>query len=210
MNIVRREGHGILFSGLVSFFAFLLIIFSSAEAETLEDYKLKAAFIYKFILFTDWPADILSNDTGTITLGIVGSNPFGNIFEQVTDRKVKGRNLVIRYLSRNPPASELCRCHVVFISATVKNRVREILKKVSSCPVLTISDIRGFAETGGMIEFRIKRNRLRFIINNREACEAGITFRAQMLQLAIEVKGQDVGKKDHPDSSHHMSGRRQP
>ena len=117
------------------------------------------------------------------------NNPFEHLFEQVTDRKINGKTLVIRYLSSTPSHSDLKRCHVIFLSRTLGHRTFSIIKAASDHPILTISDINGFIDMGGMIEFKIENRRMRFMVNLGRARLAGINFRAQMLELATEVIG---------------------
>jgi len=177
---------------LCIFLCLLCLLPSGLHAETMHDYKVKAAFVYKFILFTDWPPSVFDKAEDTIVLGIVGPNPFGHVFEQVTNKKVKGKKFVIRYLSSDPSRAELCRCHVIFISRSLRNSTPQILHLVAGCPVLTISDIDGFMDMGGMIAFKTRHRRIRFMVNVGQARKEGITFRAQMLELAVEVVDRDV------------------
>lgn len=165
---------------------------SSLHAETMHDYKVKAAFVYKFILFTNWPQSVLDKAEDTMVLGIVGPNPFGRVFEEVTKKKVKGRKFIIRYLSSNPSRSALCGCQVIFISRALGKHAPEILRRAAGCPVLTISDINGFIDMGGMIAFKTRHRRIRFMVNVGQARKAGITFSAQMLELAVEVVDREV------------------
>ncbi len=191
-NRVRYRGfpYRIALCLCLLFFTLLASFFSNLSAESLHDYKVKAALIYKFMIFTEWPESVL-RDTHVMVLGIVGHNPFGNIFDQVTALRVKKRILVIRYLSSDPSKKELCQCQAIFISSTAERRASEIIHRVSSCPVLTISDISGFVDDGGMIAFDVENRKIRFLINLRAARKAGIGFSAQMLQLAVKVIDSD-------------------
>ncbi len=151
------------------------------------NYKIKAGFTYRFILFGEWPDAAFVEDSKTFTIGIVGENPFSDFFGQVANRPVDGRKLVIRYLSFDASQEELRGCQLIFINGSLVKQVSPVLAKVEGFPVLTVSDMEGFIDHGGMIAFFSRRNRIKFAVERTRAAQVGINFRAQMLKMAAQV-----------------------
>jgi hypothetical protein len=156
-------------------------------AESLEEYTVKAGYIYKFMLFTEWPDSAFESSNSTIVLGIYGPNPFADIFEQVTGRTIQDRQLVVRYLSQTDNVDKLKHCHVLFLSRSLGVAMFDVLEKIEGAPVLTVSDYEGFIDRGGMIEFQSEDQHIYFSINRKAANKVGIRFRSQMLNIAIRV-----------------------
>jgi hypothetical protein len=164
--------------------ALLLVVGCSAAVavQTANEYQLKAAFLYNAPKFVDWPAAALSS--GTFTIGVLGDDPFGPLLDQLTGRSIKGKQIVIRRITSPERASE---CQLLFIAASEQRRLPTVLGRLRDLPVLTVSDIDGFAFAGGMLELGMDRNRLTFIANNRQAKRQGLRISAQMLKLAREI-----------------------
>ena len=150
---------------------------TSAQAGLSLEYEMKAAYLFKFINYVDWPD--LSG--GTITIGVVGDNPFGDALAPLNGRKVNGRTVVVREVSS--PA-EWRNCQIVFISPSEKQRYGQIIESLKGTRTLTVSEIDGFAERGGIINFVAERNKVRFEINNAAARSKGLTISAELLKLA--------------------------
>jgi hypothetical protein len=193
-----------------------MAVFAAAAApdsEQVREYSIKAAFIYNFIKFVDWPSDAdqqseeADDDTEPITIGIIGENPFGKAFEAVVKKKVKDKKLVIKELAcfkedieaENEDAYEhekaLQSCHVLFVCPLERKCREEIIKKVKANCVLTIGETDGFLETGGIIEFVMHENKVQFEINLVAAQEAGLKIRSQLLRLAKRVIKADEEEK---------------
>ncbi len=165
----------------------MVLIPALGFGESSLDYKIKAGFIYRFILFSEWPASAFTKNPDTFTIGIVGDNPFEDFLNQVINQQVDGRKLVISYLSAQPSQEKLSACQVLFIPSSLAGQEKQILKKVKGFPVLTISDMEGFLEKGGMISFFSRRNKIRFSVHRTHADRVGINFRGQMLKMAARV-----------------------
>lgn len=157
-----------------------------AEPHAPNAYQVKAAFLYNFTKFIDLPANAFSNDDEPLSICIVGEDPFGNAFDSIKDKVVKNRKLVVRHVSG---AERVRQCQVLFISESEKSRMQEILKKNDHMGVLTVSDIEGFNEAGGMINLVTVDKNIRFKINLKAAQKAGLKISSQLLKLAVEVDG---------------------
>ena len=157
----------------------------SAQSVQLREYDIKAAYLYNFINYIDWPADSLPPAGGTITIGIVGENPFGQALNPLNGKPVKGRTLIVKQVAT---AKDLEACQIVFISASEKARLPEIFAQLKDARVLTVSEMDGFASQGGIINFISERNKVRFEINPDAARRLGLTISSELLKLARLVK----------------------
>ena len=112
------------------------------DAHTLE-YKVKAAYLYNFTKFIKWPTHAFSSETNsTLNICILGEDPFGSTINLLKNKTAKGHEVSVVYLEELTADSN---CHVLFVSRSLKNNVKEILEKVASKNILTVSDIDGFA-----------------------------------------------------------------
>lgn len=163
--------------GLLLGFPALLGAAGSAE------YQVKAAFLYNFMKFVEWPGDSL-NAAGTITLGILGKDPFGEAIEEVRGKTAKGRRIAVAHLRTPEEARE---CDLLFVCASEKGRFTQILKAVQNYRVLTVADQEGFCQAGGMINLVSVKNRVGFEVNVAAATRARLRISSQLLKLARQV-----------------------
>lgn len=160
-----------------------LFVCSVASAQSdLSEYQVKAAFLFNFTKFVEWPDGSFEDPQAPIVVGIIGDDPFGDDLGRIiAGQKVQGRSLVIR---RERWGDDLRRCHVLFVSASEHEHSSRILGSVQSASVLTVSDMEGFAKAGGMIEFVTEENRVRFIVNLDSANQSKLRVSAKLLALA--------------------------
>jgi hypothetical protein len=156
-----------------------------AQSAQQREYEIKAAYLYNFINYIDWPADALPAEGGTLTIGIIGENPFGSALDPLKGKQIKGRTLAVKHVES---AKDLEQCQIVFICTSEKSRLAEILGQLKDTRVLTVSEIEGFAEQGGIINFISERNKVRFEINTDAAKRTGLTISSDLLKLAKLVK----------------------
>jgi hypothetical protein len=156
-----------------------------AQSALQREYEIKAAYLYNFINYIDWPANAFAPEGGTITVGILGESPFGPALEPLKGKKIKGRTLAVKQVES---AKDLEQCQIVFICSSEKSRLSEILGQLKDARILTVSEIDGFAERGGIINFISERNKVRFEINTDAAKRTGLTISSELLKLAKLVK----------------------
>ncbi len=144
------------------------------------EYELKAAFLYNFAKFVEWPADA---GGGAICLGIVGPDPFGPTLERLLAGKtVHERPLAIR---RFASADAVEPCHLLFVSAAAASTYpAEIWTRTG---VLAVGESDAFLSAGGVIAFTMEGNKLRFTINAGAADRAQLKLSSQLLKLAVRV-----------------------
>ena len=154
-----------------------------AQEGQISEYKVKAAFLFNFTKFVDWPPESFTAADAPLVIGIFGQNPFGGDLDQIIQNKtVNNRPLKTKQLNS---LAECANCNVLFLSATEKGRVKEVLEKLGDASVLTVSETDGFTEAGGMINFVREGNKFRFQINNEAAKKAKLKISSKMLALAL-------------------------
>jgi hypothetical protein len=154
-----------------------------AEAAAPE-YAVKAAFLYNFTKFVEWPPSAFHDDSSSLRLCVLGEDPFGDILEAVTEDAVDGRTLTVL---RTDWMSDLAACQILFISRSERRKVTTILAAVRGAPVLTVADADGFLEKGGIINFILQGSKVRFEINQEVADQAGLKISSKLLRLASRV-----------------------
>jgi hypothetical protein len=156
-----------------------------SEDQPVSEPALKAAFLYNFAKFTEWPATSLS--AGTISLCVAGRDPFGGALSSIEGRPVGNASLrVVPGVSD----SALKSCQMLFINEPDSRRRLDVLRQVAGMPVLTISDAEGFARNGGMIGLVLADSRLGFEINLKATKGARLRLSSQLLRLAQIVDGE--------------------
>jgi YfiR/HmsC-like len=149
------------------------------------EYQLKAAFLYNFTKFINWPPESLGNSPRSFNFCVTGLTPLAQALEQfIQGKKVHGRKPVLKYISN---AHHLAGCHVLFISQAKQESIPGILDAVAGDSVLTVGETKNFTSQGGMIEFLIAANKLRFEINLQTAKSARLGISSQLLKLAVIV-----------------------
>ena len=152
-----------------------------AQQAQVSEYEVKAAFLYNFAKFLEWPDDSGTDAQDEFVIGILGQDPFGSDIAVIEGKSVNGK--ILRIVQSDSPA-ELNNCRVLFISGSVENRLDDILKKLGSRPVLTVGDTHGYAHAGVMINLYKKENKIRFEINPGAAEKAGLRISSHLLRLA--------------------------
>lgn len=153
------------------------------RAQAANEYEVKAAFLYKFASFVEWPPESANTP---LCIAVVGQDPFGAALDEVVKGKsINGRAFLIRRFKSGQDAAA---CHIVFISASEKSRVRSILDRLQGISILTVSDIPGFCQGGGMIDFELLDQKIRFEVNPEAAERAGLRVSSKLLAVAKIVR----------------------
>jgi hypothetical protein len=162
--------------------------------DALSEYQVKAAYLFNFLKFVEYPSESFADPLAPIVVGVVGEDPFGSTLPQVvTGKTVGGRDLVIRMYR---PGEDLRGAHILFISASERKRLPTILSSLRGSSVLTVSDTAGFLDAGGMIQFLNENDRVRFAINMDATTRAKLKMSSKLLSLArvIGGNGKEGGK----------------
>ena len=163
----------------------LFCAIGAAQSDQPSEYEVKAAFLFNFTKFVEWPDGSFDGPHAPIVIGIIGDDPFGDSLTRiVAGQQVQGRSVVIR---KARFGEDLRHCHVLFISASERQRSAQILAGLRDASVLTVSDIDGFAEAGGSMQFVMQENRVRFLVNLDAATQSKLRVSAKLLALAQVV-----------------------
>ena len=167
----------------------------SAYSGSFREYELKAGFIYRFISFVSWPEP--HDDSGTVTIAILGKNPFGDAFKAVEGTIVNDRVVKIRFFGSGANYEDLKSCQLVYICSSEEKRLSTIFKTIGKHSVLTIGDSKGFVDKGGMIGFVEKRKRrIGIEMNNVAVSNANLTVRSMLKRIAVRIVDTPASKKD--------------
>lgn len=172
----------LLFAAL--FFVAMGVIRSSAEIP--KEYEIKAAFLYNFAKFIEWPPQRFATETDPIVIGVLGRNPFDGEFEKIIrGRQVNGRKVVVRLMTSTDEARS---AHLVFVAAGEEDRFAAMVTGLREAAVVTVGESDRFATLGGTIIFVREGDKVRFAINLVSAEQARTRISSQLLKLASEVR----------------------
>jgi hypothetical protein len=168
--------------------ALALIVLPSIQGQHAKptEYEVKAAYLYNFSRFVEWPAQPLQAQTDSFAICVLGDNPFGPALQAtVAQETISGKSVVAKQV---PAPEDAMSCRVLFISSSEDKRLKEILTSLGKASVLTVSDLPNFAQRGGMVQFVLEGNKVRFEVNSATAERAGLTLSSELLKVALNVR----------------------
>lgn len=155
------------------------------------EYEIKAAYLFKVIDFVSWPDDISSdNDASNKRICILGESPFENTLNEL--ERIEQNDFIVNYIT---DLENISQCKILFISQSEEYRTRKIINLIKNNPVLTISDIEGFASNQGMIELKLFSNQIKMLMNLKSIEQSNIRLSANLLELATIVDTQPSENK---------------
>lgn len=161
-------------------------------SQTASPAEVKAAFLYNFAKFVEWPLEATSG-TPTINVGVWGSDVLGDALRTVVrDKTIGGRGFTVK---RPAGIDDLDGLHVLFIGDAEKTRVPDILKRVDGLSVLTVSDIDRFCDMGGTITLFVEDSHVRFDVRLDSAQRSRLKVSSKLLNLARRVYGAKQGER---------------
>lgn len=160
---------------------------TAGQQESAGEYELKAAMLRNLADFVEWPA-AAQNRQGPTVLCILGRDPFGGALTALppAGRPVRSRSVSVRYLQNEADTQG---CHILYISSSERKTAAEICLALKASTVLTVGEMAQFAEQGGMIQFSLEDQRVRFRINLNAASSVGLRISSRLLALATIVRG---------------------
>ncbi|MDM8549028.1 YfiR family protein [Desulfobacterales bacterium HSG2] len=204
-----------------------------AQPPAWTEYRLKAAFIYNFARFVTWPENTFKETDDSISLCIV-SDQHNDVFFSLNNKTVRGKKLEVKECESNcfcPDSDqndknilfkiipelqnkkvedcgceESGACHILFFNSTNRKFVRKRLESVKNQSVLTVGEMEGFIEIGGIIGFSVMKKKLRYEVNLDAARQSGLKLRSKLLKSAARV----IGRKDRSEKGHRPRNVRQP
>ena len=170
--------------------------FASSQSGQPTEYQLKAAFLFNFAKFIEWPEKSFGSPGSPFTVCVIGQDPFGAALEVSLLGKTMGSRAVqIMRFPNLTTLAEARHCQIVFISASEKIHFHEVIESLNNVDALLVGDTDGFVASGGTIEFTLEDNHIRFLINPDAAGRADLKVSSKLLALAkIVHDGSNNGK----------------
>ena len=172
----------------LAFWIFTFLLFAGsgdglAQSEVPSEYQVKAAFLYNFGKFVEWPDNVFADPRAPFVIGVFGSDPFqGDLDRIVAGKSINGHSVVVRLVTS---VDGLKGCNIVFVSLAQEKKAAEISAALAGTKVLTVTEnMKHFAESGFMINFVVEDEHIGFQINNAAATRAGLAVSSKLLSLA--------------------------
>lgn len=154
----------------------------SQAAPAAQEYQIKAVFLFNFVSFVTWPSSSFKQDTDPFRICILGDDPFGVVLNvTVENHAVDGRDLKILRLKE---VAATRNCQILFVSSSEQTLQKDILKVIKNLPILTVGDTEDFIESGGMVKFFSRSNKIRLEINPDALEAVGLKANANLLNLS--------------------------
>jgi YfiR/HmsC-like len=163
----------------------------SAQSNISSEYQVKAAFLFHFAQFVDWPPEAFKDAGAPLTYCTVGEDPFrGALDASMSGKTIDGRPVRVLHFKLG---QEVQTCQILFLGAPEKKSLAATLVNLGASPVLTVGESQNFIEQGGMIGFLWEDNKVHFEINLEAAERAKLKISARLLTLAKTVIGGPKG-----------------
>jgi hypothetical protein len=195
VSLLRKHKTSLL-AGYCHFTLLAVVAFRLNAAEVTgklaREYDLKAAFLFNFAHFVEWPAGAFADTNAPIVIGILGDDPFGPLLDKIVEGEtIQNRRLIIK---RSHQVEDLKNCHVLFICKSEKGHIDQILDSLGDASIFTVCESEGFARRGGITNLFLQGNKVRFEINAQTAHRKGLKISSQLLALGANV-GSPVAKE---------------
>jgi len=162
---------------------------TNTYAHSEKEQLLKAAYIFNFAKFTQWPENTWKAEHTPLNLCIAGKDKLVNKLGQLAGKTIQKHPVNVLSLK---DVQNINNCHLLYIATSEKERYQNILKSVNNEPVLTVSELPNFGHSGGMIEIYREEEQTHFIINLGVTRESGLTISSRLLNLAVVINNEDA------------------
>ena len=160
--------------------------FSEAQQQKATEFRVKAAYLYNFGKFVEWPDKVVPEKDQSFEICVLGADPFGAALDAaLASASIDGKSVEAKRISKTQDVDS---CRIVFISSSEEGHLKEVLTALGKASVLTVSDIPRFSQRGGMIGFVLDGNRVRFDVNLASAQNARLTLSSELLKVATNVR----------------------
>jgi hypothetical protein len=172
--------------------AFFLLHFGNCEAQSATEYQVKAAYLFNFIKFVEWPDASPADTPSKWTIGVVGNSPIGEELSKLMENKnILGRELQVKTFQGT---DNLRACNILFISESEKKHLPSILAGLRGSSVMTVADMEHFIDAGGMVQFVVEDARVRISIDVGATGRARLKVSSKLLALARTVTADGSAK----------------
>ena len=192
MLLAAMPGRHVAVGLLSLILAGLFIAHARGQPTTSTEYELKAAFIFNFAKYIRWPASSTAEVNKPFVIGLIGKDPFGSVLDDtMRGQNIDSRVVVVRRFAR---IDDIVNCNILFVGSSERGNLQSIFAALRKAPVLTVSDMDQFAESGGMINLITEANHVRFAINLEAVERVGLKPGSQLLRLARPVTESKAGR----------------
>jgi hypothetical protein len=169
----------------LGFLCLCLALSSRAAAQEASPSQVKAAFLFNFAKFVQWPPEAFANNQGSIYLCILKGEPLAKELVALQGKEVQGRKIIVK---QGLSIEEMKKCQIFFGSASEIQHLHKIMEVLACCPVLTVTDeVDDFARYGGIINLVRLQDKIGFAISLKNAEKRHLKISSQLLKLAIRV-----------------------
>jgi len=160
-----------------------------AQKASPTEYEVKAAYLYNFGRFVEWPNKATAPNRSPFTVCVLGQDPFGQALDAIlAGESIDGANTAAVRISK---PQEAVNCRILFISSSEDRQLKQILVALEGTSVLTVSDLPQFSERGGMVQFVLEGKRVRFEVNLTPVEHAHLALSSQLLKVAASLRRSD-------------------
>jgi hypothetical protein len=143
--------------------------------------KVKVAYVYNFLRFVDWPVQGETSASAPVRICVVGNDPIRTMLGELSIRRIRERPIQVEHVKGMEPLRD---CHLAYLTRSEEARLPQILQQIEGLPVLSVSDIPGFARKGGMFGFATEENRVKVEISQSSVRQSGLKVSAKLLEIA--------------------------
>jgi hypothetical protein len=182
-SVARQLGRAVALCTVIILATAPVVAQTPTGAVINREYAIKAAFLYQFLNYVDWPADSFAEDSAPFVIGVHEANPFDNVLNLVVqDKKVAGRSIEIRGLRS---ASDVTKCHILFVPKSVPKAMQDaVIKAAHGSHTLTVGESDDFIDRGGAARFFLEGNKVRFEFNKDVLAKDNLKVSSKLLALA--------------------------
>src|SRR5258708_13231166 len=160
-----------------------------AQKASPTEYEVKAAYLYNFGRFVQWPNKSTAHGGSPFTVCVLGQDPFGQALDAIlAGESIDGANTAAARISK---PQEPVNCRILFISSSEASHLNQILLTSESRLLLTVSDLPLFSQRGGMVQFVLEGKRVRFEVNLTPVEHTHLALSSQLLQVAVNFRRSD-------------------
>lgn len=175
-----------LLAGALAILVSLALPAAADNSPRSPEYLIKAAYLYNFAMFVEWPSDAFASPEAPLVIAIVGSDPFGSAIDHaVENKRISKRRIVVE---RVQAQQDLKHCQIVFVPASDRARIAELAQRLQSQPILIVDDAPEPGKRAGAVEFVVDDNKVGFAINLSQAKRSRLVISSKMLGLAKTVR----------------------
>jgi hypothetical protein len=164
---------------------------AETQSEALSENQIKAGFIFNFTRFVEWPPDAFPDPSAPVVLGVVGEDAVTDLLAEAAEGKVvNGRAVVVKRFKKE---QDLRACQILFVGSSEEKHLTQIFEKIKGASVLSVGEVKGFAQAGGVINFFVEENKVKLEINLVAAGRARLKVSAKVIAVARLVTDESRG-----------------